>query len=272
MSGRDSKAADEVIARHSARVSRVFDLYCQRLIAKRFTAFRILGEVPLEIPRERGMIVFTNHSSWYDPLIFFVVSRAKFPFHTAFGPMDAEALKKYAFMQKIGIFGVEQDSVRGAARFLQVSRGLLARPGNGIWMTPQGEFADVRARPVRFQGGLARLARDSGAVAIPMAIELVFWNEARPELLVHFGEPIDTAVSSHDVDEWNRILEQALIKAQDELAEAAMSRDPGRFATFIDGTTGVNYIYDGWRYVKALLRGESFSAAHGASRRSKQRE
>jgi 1-acyl-sn-glycerol-3-phosphate acyltransferase len=272
LSGRDTKAADQVLARHSARVSRVFDLYCQRLIARRFTAFRILGEVPSGIPRERGMIVFSNHSSWYDPLIFFVTSRAKFPSHTAFGPMDADALKKYAFMQKIGIFGVEQDSVRGAARFLQVSRGLLARPGNGVWMTPQGEFADVRARPVRFQGGLARLARDSGAIAIPMAIELVFWNEARPELLVHFGDPVDTATVSRDVDEWNRHLEQALTTAQNELAEAAMSRDPARFTTFIDGTTGVNYIYDGWRYVKALLRGERFSAAHGSAGRGRNRD
>jgi len=272
LSGRDTKAADEVLARFSPRVSRVFDLYCQRLFAKRFTAVRVLGGMPASIPPERGILGFANHSSWYDPLIFFVVSRAMFPTHTAFGPMDAEALKKYAFMQKIGIFGVEQGSARGAARFLQVSRGLLSRPGNGIWLTPQGQFADVRARPVRFQGGIGRIARDCGAIALPIAIELVFWNEARPELLLHFGEPIDTRGASHDVEEWNHALEQALLKVQDELAEAAMSRDPERFSTLIDGTTGVNLIYDGWRYMKALVRGESFSAAHGQTRRSQDKE
>ena len=218
------------------------------------------------------MLVFANHSSWYDPLIFFVLSRAIFPSHTAFGPMDAEALKKYACMQKIGIFGVEQGSARGAARFLQVSRGLLGKAGNGVWLTPQGEFADVRTRPVRFQGGLARIARDCGAIALPMAIELVFWNEARPELLIHFGEPMDTATENHDIDEWNHILEQALTRVQDELAEAAMLRDPDRFTTLIDGTTGVNFIYDGWRYLKALVRGEKFSAAHGHSTRSQKRD
>jgi 1-acyl-sn-glycerol-3-phosphate acyltransferase len=272
LSGRDTKAADEVLARFSPRVSRVFDLYCQRMIARRFTAVRILGNAPAGIARDRGMLVFSNHSSWYDPLIFFMLSRALFPSHTAFGPMDAEALKKYAFMQKIGIFGVEQGSARGAARFLQVSRGLLSKPGNGVWLTPQGKFCDVRARPVRFQGGIGRIARDCGAIALPFAIELVFWNEARPEMLVHFGEPVDTASESHDPDEWNRVLEQALTKVQDELAEASMSRDPERFTTLIDGTTGVNFIYDGWRYLKALVRGESFSAAHGQTRGSQDRE
>jgi hypothetical protein len=37
-----------------------------------------------------------------------------------------------------------------------------------------------------------------------------------------------------------------------------MSRDPARFVTLIDGTTGVNFIYDSWRYLKALVRGERF--------------
>ncbi len=69
------------------------------------------------------MIGYANHSSWYDPLMFLVLSRHYFPQHIAYGPMDAVALEKYAFMKKIGIFVVEQDSAPGAARFLQVSRG-----------------------------------------------------------------------------------------------------------------------------------------------------
>lgn len=246
-------------------MSRVFDLYCQRLFAKRFTAVRILGDVPPGLGAGRSVIGFANHSSWYDPLVFFVMSRAKFPEHVTFGPMDAEALKKYSFMQKIGIFGIEQGSARGAARFLQICRGLLSKPGNAVWLTPQGEFADVRVRPVEFEGGIARIARDCGAVALPFAIELVFWNEPRPELLIHFGRPIDTAAASHDLEAWTAVLEQALTETQDELAEAAKSRDPDRFTIFIEGTSGVNFIYDGWRYLKALLRGEKFSAAHGSN-------
>lgn len=263
MSARDHKAADEVAGRYSPRVARVFDLYCQRLFAKRFTAFRVLGEPPEPVPASRPMIGYANHSSWYDPLMFLVLSRHYFSQHIAYGPMDAVALEKYAFMKKIGIFGVEQDSARGAARFLQVSRGLLARPGNAVWITPQGEFADVRTRPVRFQPGIARIALDCGAVMQPIAMELVFWNEARPEVLVHFGQQIDTTQHQLDADGWTKHLEDALTRTQDELAEAAMSRDPARFVTMIDGTTGVNFIYDGWRYLKALVRRESFSAAHG---------
>lgn len=260
---RDSQAADEVADRYSPRVSRLFDLYCQRMLAKRFTAVRIMGQAPARVPADRPLIAYANHSSWYDPLLFLILSRAYFPDHVAFGPMDAEALKKYAFMQRIGIFGVEQGSARGAARFLQVSRGLLSRPGKAVWMTPQGEFADVRKRPLKLQPGLAHIARDCGAIVQPIAFELTFWNEARPEILVSFGDQIDTLGKGYAVAEWNLRLAQALTVAQDDLADAAMSRDPAAFTTFIDGSTGVNFIYDGWRYLKAMVKGEKFSAAHG---------
>jgi 1-acyl-sn-glycerol-3-phosphate acyltransferase len=269
LSARDHKEADEVAGRYSPSVARLFHVYCERLFARRFTAFRVLDAAPPPVPASRPMIGYANHSSWYDPLLFLVLSRRYFPEHVAFGPMDAAALEKYAFMKKIGIFGVEQGSARGAARFLQVSRGLLSRPGNAVWITPQGEFADVRARPVRFQPGIGRLARDCGGVMQPIAMELVFWNEARPEVLIHFGEQIDTTRHQLDAAAWTEHLEQALARTQDELAEASMSRDPARFVTLIDGTTGVNFIYDSWRYLKALVRGERFSAAHGDTGKDK---
>ncbi len=265
---RDAKAAAEVVSALSPRISRVFELYCERLFAKRFSAVRVLGKLPDPIDPDRPVVGFANHSSWYDPLFFLVLSRRLFPHHLAYGPMDAEALKKYGFMRKIGIFGVEKGSARGAARFLQVSRGLLARKGTALWLTPQGEFADVRVRPPKFQSGIAHLARNCNAVLQPFAIELVFWNESRPEALVHFGAPIDTSGTELDNDGWNARLEGVLAGLQDELAVAAMARDPDMFTTFIDGTTGTNYIYDGWRYLKAMLRGKQFDAAHGNNRRS----
>ncbi len=53
-------------------------------------------------------------------------------------------------------------------------------PGKALMITPQGEFTDVRSRPVEFKPGLARLAADCGAIVQPFASEFVFWNEPRP--------------------------------------------------------------------------------------------
>ncbi len=262
MNSRNQKAADEVIGRHSPRVTRMFNLYVRRMLGKKFNGFRILNETPQTVAADRSVIYFSNHPGWYDPLVLILLAESFLPDHLAFGPMDADALEKYKFMKKIGIFGVEKDSARGAARFLQVSRGMLATPGKVLLITPQGEFADVRSRPVEFKPGLARLAADCGAIVQPLAMEFVFWDEPRPEILVNFGKQIDTSTQALEPDAWKTRLEAELGAAQDELASAVMARDPAPFVTFIDGKHGVNPIYDRWRYLKALVRGEKFSAAH----------
>ncbi len=262
MNSRNQKAADEVIGRHSPRVTRMFNLYVRRMLGKKFNGFRILNETPQKVAGDRSVIYFSNHPGWYDPLVLILLAESFLPDHLAFGPMDADALEKYKFMKKIGIFGVEKDSARGAARFLQVSRGMLATPGKVLLITPQGEFADVRSRPVEFKPGLARLAADCGAIVQPLAMEFVFWDEPRPEILVNFGKQIDTRTETLEPDAWKTRLETELGAAQDELASAVMARDPEPFVTFIDGKHGVNPIYDRWRYLKALLRGEKFTAAH----------
>ena len=262
MNSRNQKAADEVIRQHSPRVTRLFNIYIRRMLAKKFDGVRILNNTPAPVPPGRSVVYYSNHPGWYDPLVLVLMAETYLPGHLAFGPMDADSLKKYSFMKKIGIFGVEKDSARGAARFLQVSRGMLEMPGKLLLITPQGEFADVRSRPVEFKPGLARLAADCGAIMQPLAMEFVYWDEPRPEILLNFGNQIDTRDEKLERDAWKTRLENELGGAQDELASAVMARSPEPFITFIDGKRGVNPIYDRWRYLKALVRGEKFSAGH----------
>ena len=49
----------------------------------------------------------------------------------------------------------------------------------------------------------------------------------------------------------------------DELSEAAMTRDPGRFRTLLSGRTRINVAYDLWRWLRARAAGRRFSPAHG---------
>ncbi len=269
MSSRSHKAAQETIDQFSPAVTHIFYRYVQRMLTKRFNGVRVLGEPPQPVPADRAVIFYSNHPGWYDPLVMLLVSHNFLPDHTAFGPMDSVALEKYGFMKKIGIFGVEQDSPRGAARFLQISRGLLDMPGNALMITPQGEFSDIRKRQVMFKPGLARLAADCGAILQPFASEYIFWNEPRPEMLLNFGPQIDTREQKLSADQWKSRLEALLADAQDELAVASMARDASAFTTIIGGTSGVNPVYDAWRYVKSVLKGQKFSSAHSDIRKDK---
>jgi hypothetical protein len=107
--------------------------------------------------------------------------------------MDAAALERYAFFKRIGMFGVEQNSRRGAVQFLRIVRAILSDADHILWLTPQGRFADARERPVQFKPGIGHLGDAAERVCfLPLAVEYVFWEERLPEILVRFGPPFET--------------------------------------------------------------------------------
>jgi len=138
----------------------------------------------------RPLVIYANHPSWWDPLIALVVWRRLLPDRTPYAPIDADMLKKYAFFKRLGFFGVDKESLVGARRFLRIGRELLARPDTLLLITPQGRFADVRNSATGFESGLAHLAITApDAVYLPLAMEIAFWEEKRPEVLLRFGTP-----------------------------------------------------------------------------------
>ena len=176
--------------------------------------------------------------------------------------MDADALVKYRLLARMGVFGIELDSPRGAARFLRTSLDLLSDLRNILWITAEGAFTDPRTRPIRLRPGVAHLARHiPGAVLLPLAIEYTFWNESRPEALVRFGSPIETG-RDRTVAEWQTVLEDALAATMDVLASESATRNPRLFAPLLRGAAGVGGIYDAQRRIRALLAGQRFDPSH----------
>ncbi|HJS87544.1 MAG TPA: lysophospholipid acyltransferase family protein [Acetobacteraceae bacterium] len=276
--------------------------YLRWYFKRNFHAVRIARDgLPAVVPG-RSVIVCSNHPSWWDPALFALLTRMLFPGRAGYGPMDADALGKYRVLRRIGVFGIEAGP-RGAARFLRIGLDLLADPATLLWITAEGAFTDPRVRPVRLRPGIAHLARRTNAVILPLAIELPFWNERKPEALVRFGPPVNmqeaplppergerlgeggapakasTARASpltptlsparggegecSTVAVWTAAFEQALTACMDALAAAAMSRDPARFTTLLQGETGVGGIYDLWRRAAAWGSGRRFDPSHG---------
>lgn len=240
----------------------LFETYLRWYFPRNFTAVRTAGRPPrTDLP----LIVYANHPSWWDPIHFLMLARSELPGRRVYGPMDAAALRSYGFFRRLGVFGVERDSRRGAIAFLRTSRAILDRPDASLWLTAEGRFTDPRVRPVRLQPGLAHLLRGCGpACVVPLAIEYPFWNERRPEALSLFGAPFWTDSEEHrTTDDWMRRLEARLEETMDQLAERSRTRSPGLFRTVIDGRSGVGGAYDLWRRTKARLKGEPFHPAHG---------
>jgi 1-acyl-sn-glycerol-3-phosphate acyltransferase len=259
----------EVIRRYSPWLARGFARWLRGYFRRNFNGVRTsLETTPLDEGRD-PLIVYTNHPSWWDPIHFLLLARFAMPGRRMFGPFDADALAKYRVFARLGAFGIDRSTRRGAVEFLATSRAILADPGNTLWITAQGEFSDPRRRPVVLQPGLAHLVRDLGrGRVVPLAVEYPFWNERRPEALSRFGRSIDVAdVRGRAVEELNALLAGRLTDTMEALAEESATRDPSRFRTLVLGRAGVGGVYDIGRRGRAWIRGRRFDSAHGDDRR-----
>jgi 1-acyl-sn-glycerol-3-phosphate acyltransferase len=245
---------------------RWFTWYSRRYLCRHFHSLRVSrsGRPPASaLP----LVVYSNHASWWDPLVWLVLKAEFFPGRKSFSPIDGAALQRYGMFRNFGFFGVEPGTRRGATQFLRSAEAILRDPGHLLALTPQGRFADARERPLRFQAGLGHLAtRGQAAAYVPMAAEYVFWEERLPEILVRFGDPLEIQAppaAAFDPEYWTGLFEQRLAATLDALAVEALRRDPDDFQVVLRGGAGQGGVYDWWRSLKAGLRGEAFTREHG---------
>lgn len=243
---------------------RGFRKYAVKYVRKHFHAVR-LSKSSAPVPTgDDPLLIVLNHPSWWDPLICLVLSR-EFDPREQYAAIDAEAVRKYRFFTRLGFFGVDQHSLRGAAAFLRTGTALLSRPNAAVWVTAQGRFADVRTRPLGLRSGVGHLAAQlERGYVLPVGLEYTFWTERTPEALVRVGPPLSIAGHHRQSGKaWAERIEAALTETLDGLNREAMSRDPGLFTPLLDGRTGVGGVYDVWRRAKAWAGGRRFDPAHG---------
>jgi len=207
------------------------------------------------------LIVYANHSSWWDPMMCVLLAQSLMPGRHHYAPMDAEALARYPMLRKLGIFPVETTTPRGAAQFLRTGEAIL-RDGGVLWVTPQGRFADPRAWPLAFKPGLAALAlRVPEATILPMAIEYTFWDERLPEALLHVAPKVNLEPSA-TTESANKQLEAELAVAVLALQAASIERDASVFQVLLQGSRGAGGFYALGRRLRALFGGRRFPQDH----------
>jgi 1-acyl-sn-glycerol-3-phosphate acyltransferase len=264
---RESTPDDAAVPAVSRPLLRWFTWYSRRYLRKHFHSLRIAGNSPPPDNAGMPMVIYTNHASWWDPLACLAVAADFFPERTSYAPIDAAALERYRMFGRMGFFGVDRASRRSVLQFVRTARAILDAPGCILWITPQGRFADVRERPLRFDPGLGFIAsRVERALFVQLATEFVFWEERLPEILMRFGDPVEVRVDAARCatsEEWTALFEQKLATCMDALAVDAQRRDTAAFQTVLRGGAGVSGIYDGWRRLRARLKGERFKGEHG---------
>ncbi len=217
-----------------------------------------------------SLVVYANHASWWDPLAAIYLAEQVFADHAMFAPIDAIALQKYRMFARMGFFGVEQNSLRGAAEFLRIAEKVLSQRSASLWLTPEGRFADVRDQQAELMPGLSHLAakmsrqNQQRVWFVSGAVEYTFWEERKPELLVWFGKPVCTeAMRTNSKHQWAEVLTSRLRDAQQQLATASIARDSQMFEVLSSGKAGSFFVYDIWRSMKNSLAGRAVCVEHG---------
>ena len=211
------------------------------------------------------LIVYANHSSWWDPMVSVLLAETLLPGRKHYAPMDAAALKRYPILRKIGIFPVEMATARGAAQFLRTSRGDSCERRRAVDYAA-GPICGCAGGPLAFKPGLGALAaRVPGRALLPLAIEYTFWDERLPETLLRFGEAgaVGDGMSTEAASE--RVGERA---GGDDggLEEAAMARDAARFACCCGAARDRRDLCAGAAAAGVVPRQAGAAGPHGASR------
>jgi len=256
------------VARRSALIHRFMVSYFERYFVRHMNALRIAAwgrPAPVAIG---PLVIYSNHPAWWDAAVYILAADRLFPAFESYAPIDSAMLRKYGVFGRIGAFGVDLDSPRGAAAFLGTSREILSSPDRALWITAQGRFGDVRERPLGLKPGLARLLEiEPDCTVLPLAIEYGFWQERGAEAFIAFGPPMSgRELLARPRTSRLEHLEQELTAALHRLGADVQSREPSRFRTMIEGRSGIGGIYDGWRRMAAALRGRDFDPSHEGHR------
>lgn len=253
------------LAVRSPRLGALFSWWVRGYVARHFHAVRVARDAPLAVATG-PLLVVLNHASWWDPLVGAVLAPA-LGARAHLAPIEAKALARYPFLERLGLFPLDASSARGRAAFLRAGTALLARDDVALWLTAQGRFADARERPPGLRPGVGHLARRMRrGTILPLALEYVFWDERTPEVLVAPGAALVLdGATRRTARAWTSEIERRLADAQDALAALAVRRDAAAFRTLLAGRAGVGGVYDAWRRLRALVRREPFAAEHGAS-------
>lgn len=256
---RDTMATAREVPPISATILRFFRRIVHSYFRRHFRS--VMAQDTSRFAALRGpLIVYANHSSWWDPMVCVLLAERFMPQRRHYAPMDAAALAKYPLLCKLGMFPLEMQSARGAAQFLRTSEAILAG-GGVLWITPQGRFADPR-EALAFKPGLGALAtRVPEVTLLPLAIEYTFWDERLPETLLRFGKPLRIPESTSS-DEATALLEAALAATMAELRSAAMARDARAFEVLLQGGRGTGGFYALGRRARALFTGKQMALDH----------
>lgn len=216
-----------ITARKSFWFESLFAVYNKNLIKRRFQSVEVTGFSKIKNRSAASPLLFyANHSSWWDGLIAFELSRqAKLRNYTM---MEEKQLKKLFLFRKLGAFSVNKNNLREAVKSVNYAAELLKTDRRAaLWIFPQGEILPNDIRPIRFYNGFSRIIEKVKIVdSVAVALRYEFLGDWKPRVFVRFGEIETYNLSGRfDSKKNTRKITDNLIENLDELKRQINRRD-----------------------------------------------
>jgi 1-acyl-sn-glycerol-3-phosphate acyltransferase len=243
-----------------------FQRYGARLLGRHLNAVRLAREPrpDLQSLRQRPLLIYLNHASWWDPLVCLQLAGQLMPQRRHYAPMGIEDVRRFPLFGRLGFFAVDAGSAWGVRRLLDAAGDLFQQPNTVLWIAPAGGPGDPRQRPPQLPAGFGHLvSRLRHGVLLPLAVEYPFWGGRRPEALLRFGDELAVEDAGMRARDWTDLLAAQLETAQEALAAAAMERDPARFEVLGAGAGAAGGVHEVWRRLGSLLRRGRARPPHG---------
>ncbi|MGZ6071608.1 MAG: lysophospholipid acyltransferase family protein [Myxococcaceae bacterium] len=209
----------------------VVDAYVRRKVRAGFRAVWLRGELP---PASAGLLVYVNHTNWWDGFVVHQLGKAAG--WDGYALMEERNLARYPFLRHIGAFSVRRGEAASSLETLRYARGLLREPGRAVFVFPEGEHRPPGELPLRLERGVEALARMSGVPSLPLAIRYTFFEHERPDVLLDVGTPH----APLRLADYQRRLEERVVALQ------AVTRLEG-FHRLLEGRRGVAERWDAVR-------------------------
>lgn len=162
--------------------------YVGRKVRRAFRGVWVRGTLP---PRDARLVVYANHTNFWDGFACHVLCRAGG--WDAYCMMEEHNLARYRFLRRLGAFSVRRGDAHAAVETLRYATGLLRSPGRAVVVFPEGVLRPWTGALQPLERGVEVLARRASARCLPVAIRYRFYEHELPDLLLAVGEAHDPA-------------------------------------------------------------------------------
>lgn len=199
-------------------------------IRNTFGEVRVRGLEEARVCAQRApLLVVSNHTSWWDPLVALHVSTHMLG-TAGHAMMDAKNLRRLPFFALVGAFGVDLSDPADGAAVIRYGARLLETPNNLVWVFPQGTERPVTERPLGFRAGSGEVARVAKkAIVLPVGIRYEFGGAERPTMWISIGEAV---AAGRDTAKNRAMQEEAVTRELDRIEQAVRGDGAAEFATY----------------------------------------